>query len=188
MRTFTAIDMPSTILLRLERLLSALRHEAQIHWSPLDNLHITTKFIGQWPEERLPQLVDALSSLLPCEPFQVELKGLGWFPNRRSPRVLWVGVNGGEYLADLARRTDEKLQILGIQREDREFRPHLTLARIKTPVSLSKLRQRVEEMEAAELGAFPVSSFSLFRSDPGSNSSIYRKLHDFRFQAAMAAS
>ncbi len=187
MRSFTAIDLPSTTLLRLERLLSALRPEAQINWSPLDNLHITTKFIGEWPEARLPELTDTLSSLLPCEPFRVELKNLGWFPNSRSPRVLWVGVAGGQALADLARRTEEKLGALGIAKEKREFSPHLTLARIKNPVALSRLRQKVEEMEAVELGEFPVTCFSLFRSDPGSNASIYRKLHDFHFEAAMAA-
>jgi RNA 2',3'-cyclic 3'-phosphodiesterase len=188
MRIFTAIDLPSDVLLRLERLLSALRPEAQINWSPLDNLHITTKFIGQWPGERLPELTNALSSLSPCRPFRVELKNLGWFPNGRSPRVLWAGVHGGEALANLARRTEEKLQELGIPKENREFSPHLTLARIKGPVSLSRLRQKVEEMESAELGEFLVSSFALFRSDPGSNSSIYRKLHEFHFQAAMVAS
>ncbi|MFL6465761.1 MAG: RNA 2',3'-cyclic phosphodiesterase [Bryobacteraceae bacterium] len=188
MRIFTAIDLPSTALLRLERLLSVLRPEAQINWSPLDNLHITTKFIGQWPEERFPELTNALSSLLPCRPFQVELKNLGWFPNGRSPRVLWVGVHGGDGLAELARRTEEKLQELGVPKESREFSPHLTLARIKRPVSLSRLKQIVGEIESAEFGEFPVSSFALFRSDPGSNSSIYRKLRDFHFQAAMAAS
>ena len=188
MRIFTAIDLPSSTLLRLERLLSALRPEAQINWSPLDNLHITTKFIGEWPEARLPELTDALSSLLPCQPFRVELKNLGWFPNCRSPRVLWAGVHGGEVLADLARRTEEQLHALGISKEDREFQPHLTLARIRNPVSMSRLRQKVDEMKAVDLGEFSVSSFSLYRSDPGSNASVYRKLHDFHFQAAMAAS
>jgi len=53
---------------------------------------------------------------------------------------------------------------------------------------LSRLRQKIEEMESAEFGEFTASFFSLFRSDPGSNASIYRKLHDFHFQAAMAAS
>jgi RNA 2',3'-cyclic 3'-phosphodiesterase len=187
MRLFTAIDLPSTSLLRLERLLCALRPEAQIKWSPLDNLHITTKFIGEWPESKLPELTDSLSSLLPCEPFQVQLKNLGWFPHRRSPRVLWVGVHGGEALADLARRTDEKLHTLGVPKENREYSPHLTLARIKNPVSMSRLLQKVDEMESVELADFPVASFCLFRSDPGSNSSIYRKLQDFRFEIAMAA-
>lgn len=188
MRLFTAIDLPSTTLLRLERLLSALRPEAQVKWSPLDNLHITTKFIGEWPESRLPELLDALSSLLPCEPFPVQLKNLGWFPNRRSPRVLWAGVHGGAALADLARRTEDKLHALGISKENRDYSPHLTLARIKNPVSMSRLRQRVDELESIDLGEFLADSFTLFRSDPGSNSSIYRKLHDFRFETVMADS
>jgi RNA 2',3'-cyclic 3'-phosphodiesterase len=188
MRLFTAIDLPSTPLLRLERLLSALRPEAQINWSPLDNLHITTKFIGEWPEARLPELVEVLSLLPPCQPFRVELKNLGWFPHRRSPRVLWVGVHGGEALADLARRTEEKLCTLGVPKESREFHPHLTLARIRNPVSMARLRHKADEMETVDLGEFTVSGFSLYRSDPGSNSSIYRKLRDFHFQAAMAAS
>ncbi|HSU59908.1 MAG TPA: RNA 2',3'-cyclic phosphodiesterase, partial [Bryobacteraceae bacterium] len=85
MRLFTAIHLTPEILLRLERLLSTLRAEALIKWSPLDNLHITTKFIGEWPEARLDELHEALGALAPREPFQVELKDLGWFPNERSP-------------------------------------------------------------------------------------------------------
>ena len=60
MRLFTAIDPSADVLLRLERLMSALRPEALIKWSPLDNLHVTIKFIGQWPESRLEELDDAL--------------------------------------------------------------------------------------------------------------------------------
>ena len=188
MRLFTAIDLPSDILYRLERLLSALRPEAAIKWSPLDNLHITIKFIGTWEESRLEELHNALSSLLPLEPFEVEVKNLGWFPNERSPRVLWAGVNGGQPLADLARKTEEGLEALGIKNEGREFSPHLTLARIKSPVSLRRLRHKVEEMQPSALGSFSVSRFALFRSDPGSNSSIYRKLREYRFESALAAS
>jgi 2'-5' RNA ligase len=188
MRLFTAIDLPPDVLQRLERLLSALRPEALIKWSPLDNLHVTTKFIGEWPEARVDELHEALLSLLPRDPFEVEVKGLGWFPTERSPRVLWAGVQGGEPLARLARDTDERLMALEIEREDRDFSPHLTLARIKNPVPLSRLRAKVKEMQPAAMGRFPVSQFALFRSDPGSNSSIYRKLREYKFEAALAAS
>ncbi len=188
MRLFTAIHLPPEILLRLERLLSALRAEALIKWSPLDNLHISTKFIGEWPEARLEELHEALAALSPREPFEIELKGLGWFPNDRAPRVLWLGVHGGEALANLARETERCLEPLGIKREERRFSPHLTLARIKSPVPLGRLRQVVEQMQPATLGTFPVSHFCLFRSDPGSNASIYRRLRDYRFASAMAAS
>lgn len=188
MRLFTAIDLPSDVLLRLDRLLSALRPEALIKWNPLDNLHITIKFIGEWPEPRLDELHEALSSLLPREPLEVEVKELGWFPSERSPRVLWAGVHGNERLLNLVRETEDRLAGLGIKREERQFSPHLTLARIKNPVPLARLRQKVEEMQPAALGHFSASQFALFRSDPGSNSSIYRKLREYKFQAAVAAS
>ncbi len=188
MRLFTAIDLPTDVLLRLERLMSALRPEALINWSPLDNLHITTKFIGQWPESRLGEVEEALSSLLPRSPFDVEVKDLGWFPNERSPRVLWAGVHGGEPLNQLAQQTEGRLESLGIKKEDRPFAPHLTLGRIKNPVPMRRLRQKVQELQPAALGKFAVAHFALFRSDPGSNASIYRKLREYRFENALAAS
>ena len=188
MRLFTAITLPQEILLRLDRLLAALRAEALIKWSPLDNLHITTKFIGEWPEARLEELHDTLADSAPREPFEVEISGLGWFPNERAPRVLWAGVQGGEALMQLAQDTDERLLPLGIRHEDREFSPHLTLARIKSPVPLRALRERVMRLQPAQIGKFEVSNFALYRSDPGSNASIYRKLREYRFEASMAAS
>jgi len=188
MRLFTAIDLPSDILLRLERLLSALRPEALIKWSPLDNLHITTKFIGEWPEPRIAELNETLQRMRRRTAFEVELKALGWFPNERSPRVLWLGVHGGEQLAALAGETEDLLSQLGIPKEQREFSPHLTLARIKNPVPLGNLRRKVQEMQPATMGTLSVSRFSLFRSRPGTNASIYEKLIDYQFESVMAAS
>ena len=188
MRLFLAIDIPQDVLFRLERLISALRAEALIKWSPLDNLHITTKFIGEWPEARLDELHGALLKMPSREPFEIRLRDLGWFPNERSPRVLWAGVHGGDVLKQLASDVDEQLAALDIPREDRAFSPHLTLARIKNPVPLRGLRKRVGEMQPADLGSFSASRLTLFRSDPGSNASIYRKLGEYAFQSVLAAS
>lgn len=188
MRLFTAIDLPSEIVYRLERLLMVLRPEALIKWSPLDNLHITTKFIGEWPERRLEELHDALAAIGPREPFEIEIRNLGWFPNERSPRVLWAGVHAAEGLNALARDTQEAVAKLGVVAEARDFSPHLTLARIKNPVPLQGLRRRVAELQPAALGTFRASHFALFRSDPGSNASIYRKLREYKFESALAAS
>jgi RNA 2',3'-cyclic 3'-phosphodiesterase len=192
MRLFTAIDLPERMLMKLERLMTALRAEALVKWSPLDNLHITTKFIGSWPGPRLVELTGALDELGPRESFDVEIRDLGWYPPDRSPRVLWVGVHGGEQLIELARQTEQRLFKLGIGAENRPYSPHLTLARINNPVPLRGLRERVAELQPAALGSFAVSSFQLYRSDPGSTSSIYRRLHEVKFEAvkqeaAMAA-
>jgi 2'-5' RNA ligase len=188
MRLFTAILLPPEMLLRLERLLSALRPEALIKWSPLDNLHITVKFIGNWPENRLHELDAALAAIPPRDSFEIQICDLGWFPDHRSPRVLWAGVQNCPALLDLAKETEARLEALGIAKEERAFAPHLTLARIKNPIPLNRLRERVEELQPADLGTFRARSFSLFRSDPGSNASVYRNLRDYRFESAMAVS
>ena len=187
MRLFTAIDLSADVLLRLEQMMSILRPEASVKWSPVDNLHVTIKFIGEWPEARLEELNDALTSLLPRQPFEAELKELGWFPNERSPRILWVGVHGGDPLLELARETDERLAELGIPKEERGFAPHLTLARMKKPVPLDGLRQKIKEFQPASMGSFPVARFVLFRSYPGSNASIYRKIREYGFESALGA-
>ncbi|MFZ0592742.1 MAG: RNA 2',3'-cyclic phosphodiesterase [Bryobacteraceae bacterium] len=187
MRLFTAIDLPDEMIRKLDRLLSFLRPEAFIKWSPIDNLHITIKFIGEWPPERLPELEEALNGLLPRDPFKIEISNLGWFPNERSPRVLWAGVHGESGLFELARDTETRLAALGIPVEERAFTAHLTLARIKNPVPLNQLRRKVEETQPAVMGEFEANQFCLFRSDPGSHASIYRKLRAFQFQKAMVA-
>jgi 2'-5' RNA ligase len=187
MRLFTAVDLPDEMRLRLDRLLAVLRGEALVKWSPLDNLHVTTKFIGSWPDDRRAELEAALAEVDLPAPFPIELKGLEWFPNPRFPRVLVLAVKGGEPLTALAHRIDERLASLGIPREEREYSPHLTLARIKTATPLSRLQAKCAEMQPAAVGTFVARAFHLYRSDPGPRSSHYRKLREYRFENALAA-
>src|SRR5205814_4128750 len=101
MRLFTAIDLPQEIVDRLDELISDLRPRARINWSTASNLHITTKFIGHWPEDRLPQLNRALDGLGCRPPIAIRVAGLGFFPNERSPRVFWAGVEASSELVRL---------------------------------------------------------------------------------------
>src|SRR5215212_843773 len=78
MRLFTAIDIPGDILATLERILDQLRPAAPISWSRTANLHVTVKFIGSWPDERLEELKAALASIPPSGPVPVEIRGLGF--------------------------------------------------------------------------------------------------------------
>lgn len=187
MRLFTAIELPDEMRLRLSRLLAVLRGEALVKWSPLDNLHVTIKFIGSWPEDRRGELEAALGEVDLPAPFPIELRGLEWFPNPRFPRVLVLGVNGGEPLTALAGRIEAQIAPLGVPREEREYSPHLTLARIKTPTPLSGLQAKCAEMQPAAVGTFVAHAFHLYRSDPGPTSSHYRRLREFRFENALAA-
>ncbi|HUA20917.1 MAG TPA: RNA 2',3'-cyclic phosphodiesterase [Bryobacteraceae bacterium] len=182
MRLFTGIDLPEEVRERLERLLMHLRPAAHLKWSPVYNLHVTLKFIGELDEEKLPQLEAALRSVPPRVPIHAEVKGLGWFPNPHHPRVFWVAVHASDELAVLAREIDEALQTVGIAPEERPFAPHLTLARIKDPVPLQMLRNAIAQLESVEFGSFAIDRFYLFRSQPGSAGSIYTKLSEYPFQ------
>src|SRR5579871_4319379 len=114
MRLFTGIDLSEQIRERLERLLMHLRPVAHLKWSPVYNLHLTLKFIGEWPEAKLPQLDEALRAMAPRAPFQAEVKGVGWYPNPHHPRVFWVAVHAGEPLITLVRDVEAALAPLGI--------------------------------------------------------------------------
>jgi RNA 2',3'-cyclic 3'-phosphodiesterase len=179
MRLFTGIDLREDVRDRLERLLTILRPCAHVKWSPVYNLHVTLKFIGEWPEDNLPQLEAALRTLAPREPIAAEVKGVGWYPNPHHPRVFWVAINGGDALTTLAKDIEGAIEPLGIAKEERPFNAHLTLARIKEPAPLQALRNAIAQLESVEFGTFPVQRFFLYRSQPGSAGSIYTKLSEY---------
>jgi RNA 2',3'-cyclic 3'-phosphodiesterase len=179
MRLFIGIDLPPEVVTNLERLLEQLQPAAHINWSPPRNLHITTKFIGEWSGERLTELMAALAALPSRPPIHIAIEKLGFFPNPHSPRVFWAGVHGGDGLASLARHTEDALARLGIAKETRAFSPHLTLARIKTPGRLTGLLQAVAGLPSLDFGSFVADRFYLYDSRPGPSGSVYTKLAEF---------
>jgi RNA 2',3'-cyclic 3'-phosphodiesterase len=179
MRLFTAIDMPDEVLRNLEALLDRLKPTARLKWSPPSNLHITTKFIGEWPEDRLQELNRALSALPARSAFDIRIRNVGFYPNPHSPRVFFAGIEAPDDLAALAREIDQALAAIGVPPEQRAFTPHLTLARIKEPVPLQKLRQTIAELPSLEFGSFTAGQIYLYRSCPQPSGSVYTKLSEF---------
>jgi RNA 2',3'-cyclic 3'-phosphodiesterase len=180
MRLFTALDLPDEVIRNLEALLDKLRPTARIHWSPPANLHVTTKFIGEWPEARLEELKAGLAVLAPRQPITVDIRQLGFFPNPRSPRVFWCGVEAPG-LEALAAATEQATAALGIPTEARAFSPHLTLARIKERLDLGALGQAIGHLPSLDFGHFPVDRFFLYQSRLRPSGSVYTKLAEFPF-------
>lgn len=175
MRLFTGIALPSHVLDQLARVLKELRPLAPLKWSPLENLHITSKFIGEWPEARLRELALALENLNLTGSFEVTVAGFGYFPNPHNPRTLFAAVQAGPELAELAGRIGQALRPLGVAQENRPYSPHLTLARIKNE-DTRKLRDHIAHMTHSDFGTFQVSEFHLYLSKTGPNGSIYKQL------------
>ena len=180
MRLFTGIDLPEHVHDKLERFLAALRPTAHLIWSPVYNLHITTKFIGEWPEEKLGELTTVLRGLPATAPFTIALREVGWYPGPQSPRVFWAGVQGGAELASLAKSTEDALAPLRITRETRAYSPHLTLARIRRPVPLQAMRTAIARLDSSDFGSFETDRFYLYESRPGSAGTVYSKIAEFK--------
>jgi 2'-5' RNA ligase len=119
-------------------------------------------------------------------PIEIAISGIGWLPNPHSPRILFAAVKAGPELADLAKATEDTLAELGIERENRAFKPHLTLARLKdSGVSLAQLRQRIASLESTDFGSFTAQSFKLYLSKPGPAGSIYTQLAEIPFSKSI---
>jgi 2'-5' RNA ligase len=177
MRLFTALDLPADILGRLETLLHQLRPTADIKWSRPANLHITTKFIGHWPDERLDELKTTLAGVQ-SPALHVAVRGCDFIPNERSPRVLFCRVDAPGIDA-LAAATDRATAALGIESESRAYTPHLTLARIKERRGLEPLRTVIAALPSTDFGSFDARSFFLYRSQMRAGGSVYTKLAEF---------
>lgn len=180
MRLFVGLDLPEEIVDHLSELIETLRPAARIAWSAADNLHITTKFIGWWPDERLDELKAALAALPPHAPIPVHIRGLGFFPNARSPRVFWCGIEA-HGLDALAAETDRATAALGIESEKRAFSPHLTLARIKEPTDLRPLHNAIAHLRSTDFGRTDACRFFLYQSQLTPKGSIYTKSAEFPF-------
>lgn len=134
MRCFFAIPVHGAAQQRLATALAGWRQQyPAVRWEVAPALHITLQFVGDWPTERTPQLAAAAS--FPWAPFTVDVSGVGAFPDRRHPRLLWAGVEHSQPLLELVTALAARLGPLGVERESRPFRPHISLGRVAAGAS-----------------------------------------------------
>lgn len=178
MRLFTALSLPLEIVERLDGFITEWKLIARLRWSLVENLHVTTKFIGDWPGERLDELRERLPRDRPAP--RVDVRGIGFFPNDRFPKVLFARVEPDVRLEHLARATDQAMNELGVPAEKHPYHPHVTLARIPSSVRLHGLRERIANLGLGEIGSYTPSEYSLFESRAGQ----YLNIGTFPLQAA----
>ncbi len=167
MRTFIAIEIPAEIKSALSALQTELRRAgADVNWTRPESIHLTLKFLGEVDERSIGKIENAIiSAAAEFQAFTLRLDVTGVFPNSRQPRVLWAGLSGEvETAGELHRRLDEELAPVGFKREEKEFRPHLTVGRLK---SNRKSRELIALADSHPLPAlsFEVSEIVLMRSE-----------------------
>lgn len=167
MRLFVAINLPRRLRRELGGVLRPLREgDLPSRWVAPGQYHVTMKFIGETTAEVRDEAADALGRIAGAyTPFEARLRGLGAFPSLRRPRVIWVGVEPSAQLRALKHDLEHGFARLGVEREARAFRPHVTVGRADDDASASVFRPL--ERFAGELQldeSFEVESVELMRS------------------------
>src|SRR6266498_4324576 len=151
LRAFIAVEIPSEIQQNVYKETSKLRKELDslVRWVPVENMHLTLKFLGDISPssvEFLMQMLRNEADTVPC--FTIRLTGLGSFPSPKRPRVIYIGIQAPAGLVALHRGIESASRRLGYESEERGFSPHLTIGRVKQNVTTSEqqtIRRALEE-------------------------------------------
>ncbi|MGH7822984.1 MAG: RNA 2',3'-cyclic phosphodiesterase [Candidatus Binatia bacterium] len=181
-RTFLAIHPSTEVLERIAAFQTELRDPGgSLRWLPPGSLHLTVHFLGDVRESELAGIERALAeSLREQRPIDVECRGLGVFPNLRKPRVVWVGLRG-EGLAEVAERAEIALSPLGFPPADREFRPHITVGRLRSAKAIDDLTAMLRSFGERSFGTSRIEHAILYKSDLRPTGSLYTPLATLPF-------
>ena len=182
MRLFVALDIPGALREAIGALVVKFRRAfPHGRWVRIEGAHITLKFIGEVPADKLDSIKAVLAPIHLPDPVEMTFRNVGFFPNEKRPRVFWGGIDASPRLAVLASSVEAALEPLGIAREKRAFSPHLTLARLEAPHGLDRLREAIAASGPLEFGGAVVREFHLFRSVLKPTGAEYTRLATYAF-------
>lgn len=182
-RSFVAIDLPPKIQKRLRNVSKDLQNRLErvpVRWVPVENIHLTLKFLGDVSESNLEVLKDVLQTVVAGHrTFEISVGGLGAFPKAKRPRVIWIGVEAPQDLSAVQHSIEAEATRLGYAPEKRPFSPHLTLARVSRNANSRDIRQVAEVLNSSKIGYLGVARIQavhLYRSDLQPGGAVYSGL------------
>lgn len=184
MRAFLAVEIPQEVQEALGDVIRHLRREAfGVKWVRPEQIHLTLEFFADLPEEGLPPLEEAVSSAAGAfSPPHLRVRGLGAFRSGGKIRVLWAGIeDSGDRLAAFAGDLREALLARGIRGDDKPFRPHLTLGRLREPSRIPSLEGALSAQGDFTVGPFVPRWLTLFKSALTPQGPIHRPLRRWSF-------
>jgi 2'-5' RNA ligase len=170
-RLFVAVDLDENAKEAISCICTGI---PGVKWVDTGQLHLTLRFIGDADTSLFGRIRDELAGVAAC-PFSLALRGVGRFPPKRDPRVLWVGIERSEGLSSLQRLIEEALERSGLEPEPREFNPHITLARLKD-IPISKIAPFLERNRLFATSPVPVAEFHLYSSTLSPRGAIHNRL------------
>lgn len=190
MRLFVALDIPEAV----RQNLAAMRRDfpaiaSQLRWVPPQNFHVTLKFIGSVPPEKLQPIIEALRRVSLADRVQLRIRGVAWGVNAKTGVMLYAIMEDSKPLTALATAIDQQLEHLGFIPENRTFMPHLTLVRASRDVPANfqtALRELAEQHKQYDFGSVTPEEFHLMESKTLPAGPIYSKIQSFPLVTATA--
>jgi RNA 2',3'-cyclic 3'-phosphodiesterase len=182
-RAFIAIELPPEVQDCLEQVSTKLKDqlgEKVVRWVPVENIHLTLKFLGDVSVNNLDVLHEIINvEAASQKQLEISIGRLGAFPKIRRPRVIWIGIEFPPELITLQRSIESRTTRVGYPPDEREFSPHLTLGRVSRTASPSDVRKIGEVLSASRVGFMGVArvqAVHLFKSDLQPSGAIYSKM------------
>jgi RNA 2',3'-cyclic 3'-phosphodiesterase len=180
-RTFIAIDIQPD--LKLTGLVNKLKNDfsgEEVKWGDPGNMHLTLRFLGNTTDSQLLQIskeLEILATDFPC--FDLKIKGLGLFVKNGNPQVLWAGVELPEFISTMVAKIEEIVVNAGFEREQKKFKPHLTLCRIKSFQNKEKLKAKVGGEQGTLFSEQAVNEVTFYESILLPKGPEYRPIKSF---------
>lgn len=180
-RLFVALKIPDEALNRLLDIRnSRANEELNIKWEPKEKLHLTLKFIGEVQEELIPQIKNELKFIEDFSEIKCEINKFGLFYRFENPSILWAGLQCSKTLELISEELNNKLQSIGVEKENRKFKPHLTLLRVKKSVD-EDLLNKFKNYNLNPI-LFKGKKISLIKSDLKKGGSVYTELENYKLK------
>jgi RNA 2',3'-cyclic 3'-phosphodiesterase len=176
-RVFCAVELPEDVRARLQEHIARLRKEvpdAAASWSRVENIHLTLKFFGNVALDRIPQVSAAATRATEkFSKFQIEVGNTGVFPRPSRAQVLWIDVNDpSAQLSTLHKQFEAECAAAGFEKDDRAYKPHLTIARLRKPESARHLTDTHLQTSFKPISV-TLNELIVFRSELSSKGSRY---------------
>lgn len=153
------------------------KKEIEHRWVPVQNLHVTIKFLGEVDDARVPDLITSVTEISNRHaPFQLKLQTIGAFPDLKKGRVLWMGVQNSLTLQSLQQECEQTMLKMSFAAEEKIFRPHLTLARLRSPRNVSDI---ISPLKNHSFGKMLIKRITLYESKLSGAFPLYEPVHDF---------
>lgn len=183
LRCFIAVGIPGAVKEQLTGVMGRLKKSgADVRWVPIENVHLTLKFLGATEEDIIADITDALYNRLSSYcPFCIRIDGVGCFPDTRRPRVIWAGIVGSRELEGLAEDVDSEMVKLGYAAEDRAFSPHLTMGRVRSRKGIPDMMRILEGLQRVSIGNMEIVKVALMKSELSPAGAVYSSLAEIPF-------